>query len=48
MLLLVACTRCRVVVKLGPRYDMPKNLVPNDKDWKIVTWGKDFAVWERK
>ena len=38
---------CRVMLKLGPRMDMGAH-VPNDKEWKIVTWGKDFAVWERK
>lgn len=37
----------RVVVKLGPRYDMGR-LLPNEKEWAFVTSGKDFAVWERK
>ncbi len=35
-------------MKLGPRYDMGC-LVPKESDgWKIVTYGKDFAVWERQ
>ncbi|GAB4820889.1 hypothetical protein N2152v2_007935 [Parachlorella kessleri] len=45
--LYVATINNRVMVKLGPRMDMGAH-VPNDKEWKIVTWGKDFAVWERK
>lgn len=35
----------RLMVKLGPRYDMG-DLSPGEA-WKMVSSGKDFAVWER-
>ena len=41
-------TRAELVVKLGPRYDMPENLVPAEADgWAIAASGKDYAVWWR-
>lgn len=40
--------RClRVVLKLGPRYDMG-NLVPPESQWRVVAYGKDWCAWERK
>lgn len=44
--LYVAKINDRVVVKLGPRYDMG-NLVPNSNEFKVAASGKDFCVWER-
>lgn len=44
--MLVSNSHCRVVVKLGPRYDMG-NLVPNSNEFKVAASGKDFCVWER-
>lgn len=38
---------CRVVVKLGPRMDMGP-LLPDPRDWTLVTSGLDYAVWEHK
>lgn len=39
--------RCRVIVKLGPRFDMGP-LLPRQADgWNPATEGYDFAVWER-
>ncbi|PSC69027.1 glycoside hydrolase family 13 [Micractinium conductrix] len=43
--------RCNgsVVIKLGPRFDMPANLVPRKEDgWELAASGQDFAVWEKK
>lgn len=37
----------RVMVKLGPRYDMGKFL-PSPDQWDKVAKGKDFCVWEKK
>lgn len=42
------CNR-NVTVKLGPRYDMPCELVPRKEDgWVLASSGHDFAVWLRK
>jgi len=38
----------KVMIKLGPRFDMGR-WVPAEKDgWRFVCSGKDFAVWEKK
>jgi alpha-amylase len=35
-----------LTVKLGPRYDMPPELVPSkEKGWSLACSGKDYAVW---
>ena len=39
-----ACVR-RVIVKLGPRYDMGALLPRNE--WKVAVYGTDFCVWEK-
>lgn len=45
--LYVATINDRVTVKLGPRYDMG-NLVPKESEgWKMATWGKQYAIWEK-
>jgi len=37
-----------VIVKMGPRYDMPPNLVPRKEDgWELAASGQDFAVWAK-
>lgn len=44
----VASIDDRLVVKLGPRFDMG-GLKPNKDDgWAKAASGDDFAVWERK
>jgi hypothetical protein len=35
----------RVIVKLGPRYEMG-DLLPGN-EWKVAVFGKDFCVWEK-
>lgn len=45
--LYVASIDDRLLVKLGPRYDMG-GLLPKEEDWAQAASGKDFAVWERK
>ena len=38
-----------LVVKLGPRVDMPEDLLPQESEgWKIAATGKDFCVWEKE
>jgi len=43
----VATIDDKVMVKLGPRYDMGK-LTPKKEEWQKAINGKDFCVWERK
>ena len=39
--------RRRVIVKLGPRYDMG-DLLPKEREgWKVAVSGIDFCVWEK-
>ncbi|CAM6092911.1 unnamed protein product [Calypogeia fissa] len=35
----------RVILKLGPRYDMG-SLLPGKDSWKLTLTGPDFAIWE--
>ncbi len=45
----VAHVSDKLVVKLGPRSDMPQELVPQENEgWKIAATGKDFCVWEKQ
>lgn len=40
--------RSELVVKLGPRYNMPQELTPDEKQgWNIAASGKDYAIWRR-
>ena len=39
--------RCRVIVKLGPRYDMGDLLPKEHEGWKAAVSGIDFCVWEK-
>ena len=36
-----------LTVKLGPRFEMPVELLPNEPEWSLAVAGEDFAVWER-
>ena len=39
----------KLVVKLGPRVDMPQEFVPQESEgWKVAATGKDFCVWEKQ
>ena len=39
----------KVVVKLGPKGNMPDDLVPKESEgWKQAAYGKDFCVWEKQ
>ena len=38
---------CRVVLKLGPRFDMGPYLPKEADGWKFATSGFDWAVWEK-
>lgn len=41
-------TRAELIVKLGPRFDMPEELAPDEADgWAIAASGNDYAVWRR-
>ena len=37
----------RLTVKLGPRYEMPVELLPKEPEWSLAVAGEDYAVWER-
>lgn len=38
----------KLVVKLGPRVDMPQEFVPQESEgWQVAATGKDFCVWEK-
>lgn len=40
--------RAELVVKLGPRFEMPEALVPAEGDgWAMAASGKDYAIWWR-
>ena len=39
--------RRRVIVKLGPRYDMGDQLPKEQEGWKVAVSGIDFCVWEK-
>ena len=41
----VAMIQGKVIVKLGPRYDVG-NLIPSN--FKVSTYGKDYCVWEKQ
>ena len=44
----VACIGGRVILKLGPRFDMGA-LLPRETDgWQLAASGPDFAVWDRR
>ncbi|KAL4441004.1 hypothetical protein ABPG77_010435 [Micractinium sp. CCAP 211/92] len=37
-----------LTVKLGPRFDMPEDLVPSKEEgWEVAASGKDWAVWAK-
>jgi alpha-amylase len=37
-----------LTVKLGPRYDLPPDLVPEKgHEWELVAAGNEYAVWAR-
>ena len=37
-----------LTVKLGPRYDLPKDLIPQKgHEWELVAAGNEYAVWAR-
>jgi len=38
-----------VTVKLGPRYDFPKEIMPAEggREWKMRASGEDYAIWSR-
>jgi alpha-amylase len=38
----------KLVVKLGPKHDMPAELVPNEHEgWKVAAAGPNYCVWEK-
>lgn len=45
--LYVAVIDDRVVLKIGPRFDMG-DLTPNEGEYKIAAVGKNYCVWEKK
>jgi alpha-amylase len=45
--LYVACIDDRVLMKIGPRFDMG-NLAPNLEEYSIAATGKNYCVWEKK
>lgn len=47
-MLVLAVNACRVLVKLGPRYDMGSFLPNKEEGWQKAASGKDFAIWEKK
>eukprot|EP00775_Hariotina_reticulata_P009375 gene9375-9538_t len=46
--LYVACVGGRLLVKLGPRYDVGAHNMPTGHDWAQVICGPEFCVWEDK
>jgi alpha-amylase len=37
-----------LTVKLGPRYDLPPDLIPQKgHEWELVAAGNEYAVWAR-
>ena len=45
--LYVARVASRLTVKLGPRFEMPPELLPREPEWTLAACGEDWAVWER-
>ena len=45
--LYVARVANRLVVKLGPRFETPPELLPREPEWTLAACGEDWAVWER-
>lgn len=45
--LYVARVANRLVVKLGPRFETPPELLPREPEWTLTACGEDWAVWER-
>lgn len=43
----VACIDDKVMVKLGPRYDMGGLVPRKEEGWAVCASGKDFAVWQK-
>lgn len=38
----------KLVVKLGPKHDMPEELVPReDQGWKVAACGLNYCIWEK-
>ena len=38
----------KLIVKLGPRYDVPRELLPSEDEFELATSGDDYAVWMRR
>jgi len=38
----------KLIVKLGPQYEMPAELLPNPDEFSLETSGDDYAVWMRR
>lgn len=38
----------KVILKMGPRYDMGPHLPDKGKGWHLAASGPDYAVWERR
>jgi hypothetical protein len=36
-----------LIVKLGPRYDSPKEVTNQEGEWEMVASGNEYAVWSR-
>ena len=45
--LYVAKVDDKVLVKLGPRYDMGWLTPKEDEGWQLCATGKNYAIWER-
>ena len=43
----VARVAHRLTLKLGPRFEMPRALLPMEPEWRLAAAGNDYAVWER-
>lgn len=38
----------KLIVKLGPMYDVPRELLPSEDEFALATSGDDYAVWMRR
>jgi alpha-amylase len=38
---------CKIIVKIGSRHDLG-DMTPPECDWKVVCFGQDYCVWEKK
>ena len=46
--LYVAFIDDKLIVKLGPRYDVPGEILAQIAEFELATHGDDYAVWIRK